>query len=115
MQKDIKKDLNNHKNNKWNELLTEASPLSDDDSLYNLVKSISKSKTFHVPPIVGSMGLYYSTEDKVDLFSDSLESSFQENPEPCNDDFIDYVEERVDKFLSRNSRHHTAPLTSLQK
>ncbi|GFY47443.1 RNA-directed DNA polymerase from mobile element jockey [Trichonephila inaurata madagascariensis] len=27
MQKDIKKDLNNHKNNKWNELLTEASPL----------------------------------------------------------------------------------------
>ncbi|GFS54447.1 RNA-directed DNA polymerase from mobile element jockey [Trichonephila inaurata madagascariensis] len=26
MQKDIKKDLNNHKNNKWNELLTEASP-----------------------------------------------------------------------------------------
>ncbi|GFY68842.1 RNA-directed DNA polymerase from mobile element jockey [Trichonephila inaurata madagascariensis] len=30
MQKVIKKDLNNHKNNKWNELLAEASP---DDSL----------------------------------------------------------------------------------
>ncbi|GFY44616.1 RNA-directed DNA polymerase from mobile element jockey [Trichonephila inaurata madagascariensis] len=113
MQKDIKKDLNNHKNNKWNELLTEASP--DDDSLYKLVKSISKNKTFHVPPIVDSMGLHYSTEDKVDLFADSLESSFQENPEPCDDDFIDHVKERVDNFLSRNSRRHTAPLTSPQE
>ncbi|GFT63739.1 putative RNA-directed DNA polymerase from transposon BS [Trichonephila clavipes] len=27
------------------------------------------------------MGLHYSTEDKVNLFADSLESSFQENPE----------------------------------
>ncbi|GFW28063.1 uncharacterized protein LOC103524116 [Trichonephila clavipes] len=28
------------------------------------------------------MGPHYSTEDKVNLFADSLESSFQENPEP---------------------------------
>ncbi|GFY63747.1 RNA-directed DNA polymerase from mobile element jockey [Trichonephila inaurata madagascariensis] len=98
MQKDIKKDLNNHTNNKWNELLTVASP--DDDSLYTLVKSISKNKTFHVPPIVGPMGLHYSTEDKIDLFADSLESSFQENPEPYDNDLSDHVEERVDNFLS---------------
>ncbi|GFV19330.1 putative RNA-directed DNA polymerase from transposon X-element [Trichonephila clavipes] len=38
----------------------------------------------------------YSTEDKVNLFADSLESSFQENPEPCDDDFIDHVEEKIE-------------------
>ncbi|GFW94105.1 probable RNA-directed DNA polymerase from transposon X-element [Trichonephila clavipes] len=60
------------------------------------------------------MGLHYSTQDKVDLFADSLESSFQENPEPYDDDFIDHVEERVDNFLHRNS-DATAPLTSPQE
>ncbi|GFT71497.1 probable RNA-directed DNA polymerase from transposon X-element [Trichonephila clavipes] len=75
MQKEIKKDLNNHKNNKWSELLTEATP--DDDSLYKLL--------------------------------------LQENTEPYDDDFIDHVEERVDNFLHRNSRRHTAPLTSPQE
>ncbi|GFU63005.1 probable RNA-directed DNA polymerase from transposon X-element [Trichonephila clavipes] len=113
MQKEIKKDFNNHKNNKWTELLTEATP--DDDSLYKLVKSISRKKTIHVPPLVGPMGLHYSTEDIVDLFADSLESSFQENPEPYDDDFIDHIEERVHNFLHSNSRRHTAPLTSPQE
>ncbi|GFY40642.1 RNA-directed DNA polymerase from mobile element jockey [Trichonephila inaurata madagascariensis] len=113
MQKAIKKDLNNHKNNIWNELLTEASP--DDDSLFKLVKTIKKNKTFNVPPIIGPMGLLYSTEDKVDLFADSLESSFQVNPEPSDADFVDHVEEKVSNFLSRNSRRHTAPLTSPQE
>ncbi|GFW19570.1 probable RNA-directed DNA polymerase from transposon BS [Trichonephila clavipes] len=94
-------------------MLSEANP--DDDSLYKLVKSVSKNKTFHVPPLVGPMGLHYSPEDKVDLFADSLESSFQENPEPYDDDFIDHVEEKVDRFLHRNSRRHTAPLTSPQE
>ncbi|GFS54446.1 hypothetical protein TNIN_289661 [Trichonephila inaurata madagascariensis] len=61
------------------------------------------------------MGLHYSTEDKVALFADSLESFFQENPEPCDDDFVDHVKEKVDNFLSRNSRCHTAPLTSPQE
>ncbi|GFU99730.1 RNA-directed DNA polymerase from mobile element jockey [Trichonephila clavipes] len=94
-------------------MLSEASP--DDDSLYKLVKSVTKNKTFHVPPLVGPMGLHYNPEDKVDLFSDLLESSFQENPEPYDDDFIDHVEEKVDRFLHRNSRRHTAPLTSPQE
>ncbi|GFY60461.1 RNA-directed DNA polymerase from mobile element jockey [Trichonephila inaurata madagascariensis] len=57
----------------------------------------------------------YSTEDKVDLFADSLESSFQENPKPYDDDFIDHVEERVDNFLHRNSRRHSAPLIPPQE
>ncbi|GFU79599.1 RNA-directed DNA polymerase from mobile element jockey [Trichonephila clavipes] len=96
-----------------NPVLFEATP--DDDSLYKLVKSVSKNKTFHVPPLVGPMGLHYSPEDKVDLFADSLESSFQEKPEPYDDDFIDHVEEKVDRFFHRNSRRHTAPLTSPQE
>ncbi|GFU83082.1 RNA-directed DNA polymerase from mobile element jockey [Trichonephila clavipes] len=58
------------------------------------------------------MGLHYSTEDKVNLFADSLESSFQENPEPYDDDFIDLVEEKIGNYMDRNARCHTAPLTS---
>ncbi|GFY32919.1 probable RNA-directed DNA polymerase from transposon X-element [Trichonephila clavipes] len=61
---------------------------------------------------VGPMGLHYSTEDKVNLFADSLESSFQENPEPYDDDFIDHVEEKIENYMDRNARRHTAPLTS---
>ncbi|GFW58917.1 nucleic-acid-binding protein from transposon X-element [Trichonephila clavipes] len=91
--------------------LPEATP--DDDSLYKIVKTHSnKNKTFHIPPIVGPMGLHYSTEDKVNLFADSLESSFQENPEPYDDDFIDQVEEKIENYMDRNARRHTAPLTS---
>ncbi|GFT62961.1 RNA-directed DNA polymerase from mobile element jockey [Trichonephila clavipes] len=48
MQKEIKKDLNNHKNSKWTELLTEATP--DDDSLYKLVKSVSRKKNISSSP-----------------------------------------------------------------
>ncbi|GFY20934.1 putative RNA-directed DNA polymerase from transposon BS [Trichonephila clavipes] len=50
--------------------------------------------------------------DKVNLFADSPESSFQENPEPYDDDFIDHVEEKVERYIDRNARRHTAPLTS---
>ncbi|GFS66755.1 putative RNA-directed DNA polymerase from transposon BS [Trichonephila clavipes] len=50
-----------------------------------------------------------------DCYNNSLESSFQENPEPYDDDFINHVEERVDNFLNHNSRCHTATLTSPQE
>ncbi|GFW24044.1 hypothetical protein TNCV_4950881 [Trichonephila clavipes] len=39
--------------------------------------------------------------DKVNLFADSLESSFQENPEPYDDDFIDHVEEKIENYMDR--------------
>ncbi|GFV16587.1 probable RNA-directed DNA polymerase from transposon X-element [Trichonephila clavipes] len=111
LQKEIKKELQNYHNFKWDKLLAEATP--DDDSLYKIVKTHSnKNKSFHIPPIVGPMGLHYSTEDKVNLFADSLESSFQENPEPYDDDFIDRVEEKIENYMDRNARRHTAPLTS---
>ncbi|GFQ84926.1 hypothetical protein TNCT_227461 [Trichonephila clavata] len=61
------------------------------------------------------MGHQYSTEDKVNLFADYLESSFQENPEPYDDDFIEHMEAKVENFMHRNARRHTAPLTSPQE
>ncbi|GFR19248.1 MAGUK p55 subfamily member 5-A [Trichonephila clavata] len=88
LQKEIKRDLNNFKNNKWNKILTEASP--DDDSLYKVVKSITNRKPFHIP-LVGPMGLHYSTEDKVNLFADSLESSFQSLKILKKSDLMPYV------------------------
>ncbi|GFT42727.1 putative RNA-directed DNA polymerase from transposon BS, partial [Trichonephila clavipes] len=100
---------------KFQDILTNSLPEAtpDDDSLYKIVKTHSnKNKTFHIPPIVGPMGLHYSTEDKVNLFADSLQSSFQENPEPYDDDFIDQVEEKIENYMDRNARRHTAPLTS---
>ncbi|GFY28788.1 RNA-directed DNA polymerase from mobile element jockey [Trichonephila clavipes] len=61
------------------------------------------------------MGLHYSTEDKVNLLADSLESSFQDNPEPYDDDYIEHVEGKVESYMDRNARRHTAPLTSPQE
>ncbi|GFY78783.1 uncharacterized protein TNIN_452901 [Trichonephila inaurata madagascariensis] len=63
----------------------------------------------------GPQGLHYSTEGKVNLFADPLESSFQENPEPYDDDFIEHVEEKVERYMDRNVRRHTAPLSSPQE
>ncbi|GFU88604.1 putative RNA-directed DNA polymerase from transposon BS [Trichonephila clavipes] len=100
---------------KFQEILTNSLPEATPDvvSLYKIVKTHSnKNKSFHIPPIVGPMGLHYSTEDKVNLFADSLESSFQENPEPYDDDFIDHVEEKIENYMDHNARRHTAPLTS---
>ncbi|GFQ68557.1 RNA-directed DNA polymerase from mobile element jockey [Trichonephila clavata] len=114
LQKDVKKDLKNFHSAQWDKTLSEVS--SDDDSLFKIVKTHSnKNNTLHIPPIVGPMGLHYSTEDKVNLFADYLENSFQENPEPYDDDFIERVEEKVENFMHRNSRRHTAPLTSPQE
>ncbi|GFR00683.1 RNA-directed DNA polymerase from mobile element jockey [Trichonephila clavata] len=114
LQKEIKNELKNFHRAQWDKKLSEASP--DDDSLYKIVKHHSnQNSTLHIPPIVGPMGLHYSTKNKVNLFADYLESSFQENPEPYDDDFIERVEEKVDDFMHHNSRHHTAPLTSPQE
>ncbi|GFR08033.1 RNA-directed DNA polymerase from mobile element jockey, partial [Trichonephila clavata] len=114
LQKEIKNELKNFHRAQWDKKLSEASP--DDDSLYKIVKHHSnQNSTLHIPPIVGPMGLHYSTKDKINLFADYLESSFQENPEPYDDDFIERVEEKVDDFMHHNSRHHTAPLTSPQE
>ncbi|GFT79658.1 hypothetical protein TNCV_1273021 [Trichonephila clavipes] len=90
--------------------------LSSDHNPVLFELNLFLKKPFQVPSLVGPMGLHYSTQDKVDLFADSLRELLQENSEPYDDDFIDHVEERVDNFfLHRNSRRHTAPLTSPQK
>ncbi|GFQ78364.1 hypothetical protein TNCT_291 [Trichonephila clavata] len=53
-------------------MLSEASP--EDDSLFKIVKTHNnENNTFPIPPIVGPIGLHYSTEDKVNLFADYLE------------------------------------------
>ncbi|GFW03876.1 RNA-directed DNA polymerase from mobile element jockey [Trichonephila clavipes] len=57
------------------------------------------------------MGLHYSTQDKVNMFADSLESSFQENPEPYEDDSFEHVEDKVERYMDCNTRCHTPPLT----
>ncbi|GFX19498.1 putative RNA-directed DNA polymerase from transposon X-element [Trichonephila clavipes] len=53
-----------------------------------------------------------------DILTNSLPcnpSSFQENLEPYDDDFIDHVEEKVERYMDHNTRRHTAPLTSPQE
>ncbi|GFX52803.1 hypothetical protein TNCV_3719931 [Trichonephila clavipes] len=48
---------------------------------------------------------HYSTKDKINLFADSLESSFQEIPEPYDDD-IEHVKDRVERYMDRNAIPH---------
>ncbi|GFU87041.1 hypothetical protein TNCV_1586291 [Trichonephila clavipes] len=47
-------------------------------------------------------GLVYGTEEKVDLFVDALEDSFQENRTPYYDDHIDKNKTTLRRFLRVN-------------
>ncbi|GFX34211.1 RNA-directed DNA polymerase from mobile element jockey [Trichonephila clavipes] len=55
---------------------------------------------FDRPP---STGLVYDTLDKANLFAETLEETFTENPEPYDDDHIEDVERQVRRFFRTTS------------
>ncbi|GFW16053.1 hypothetical protein TNCV_2863861 [Trichonephila clavipes] len=56
-------------------------------------------------------GLVYDTLDKANLFAETLEETFTENPEPYDDDHIEDVERQVRRFF-RTTSFQPPPLTS---
>ncbi|GFS50585.1 hypothetical protein TNIN_287561 [Trichonephila inaurata madagascariensis] len=73
-----------------NSILTQAS--TEDDFIDQIIRRYTGSAT-HLTSIPGPMGLTHSKEEKLNLLGDQLESSFTENAEPQDEDFID-IEER---------------------
>ncbi|GFS52475.1 hypothetical protein TNCV_4851471 [Trichonephila clavipes] len=108
----IKSDLNACKNNPWNNILVQSS--TEDDSIYRRVRGYRASGT-PFAPILSPMGLTYSKKSKVNRFVISLEISFKEHIEPCEDGFIDKVEKSILSYFSLTERLHTVPLTSPQE
>ncbi|GFW55145.1 hypothetical protein TNCV_784041 [Trichonephila clavipes] len=65
-----------------------------------------------LPPLLGYRGLVYDTLDKANLFAETLEETFTENPEPYDDDHIEDVERQVRRFFRTTSfqpPHLTSP------
>ncbi|GBN35528.1 hypothetical protein AVEN_33022-1 [Araneus ventricosus] len=69
-------------------------------------------KYVNILPILGPRGLVFSSAEKVDVFWDALEESFQENTEPYDDNFIENVESEIEDYFNENNVPSSAPLTS---
>ncbi|GFS99525.1 probable RNA-directed DNA polymerase from transposon X-element [Trichonephila clavipes] len=100
----IRKEIEAHKNRTWKDLLLTLNP--QDNSLY---KKITKRATV-IPPLHGPGGMAYSNFEKAEAFKDTLEVTFQENVEPYCDDKIK-VENVVCNYFD-NFTTLTPPLTS---
>ncbi|GFT78235.1 probable RNA-directed DNA polymerase from transposon X-element [Trichonephila clavipes] len=104
----IRKEIEAHKNRTWKDLLLTLNP--QDNSLYNLHRKITKRATV-IPPLHGPGGMAYSDFEKAEAFKDTLEVTFQENVEPYSDDKIEEVENVVCNYFD-NFTTFTPPLTS---
>ncbi|GFU87682.1 probable RNA-directed DNA polymerase from transposon X-element [Trichonephila clavipes] len=104
----IRKEIEAHKNRTWKDLLLTLNP--QDNSLYNLHRKITKRATV-IPPLHGPGGMAYSDFEKAEAFKDTLEVTFQENVEPYCDDKIEEVENVVCNYFD-NFTTLTPPLTS---
>ncbi|GFW64814.1 uncharacterized protein TNCV_4451161 [Trichonephila clavipes] len=100
----IRKEIEIHKNRTWKDLLLTLNP--QDNSLYNLHRKITKRATV-ISPCHGP----YSDFEKAEAFKDTLEVTFQENIELYSDDKID-VENVVSNYFDSFTTI-TPPLTSL--
>ncbi|GFS91673.1 probable RNA-directed DNA polymerase from transposon X-element, partial [Trichonephila clavipes] len=104
----IKKEIETHKNRTWKDLLLTLNP--QDNSLYNLHRKITKRAAV-IPPLHGPGGMAYSDFEKAEAFKDTLEVTFQENVEPYSDDKIEEVENVVGNYFD-NFTTLTLPLPS---
>ncbi|GFV75889.1 probable RNA-directed DNA polymerase from transposon X-element [Trichonephila clavipes] len=104
----IRKEIEAHKNRTWKDLLLTLNP--QDNSLYNLHRKITKRATV-IPSLHGPGGMAYSDFEKAEAFKDTLEVTFQENVEPYSDDKIEEVENVVCNYFD-NFTTLTPPLTS---
>lgn len=100
----IKSKIRIHKNEKWENLLLNAS--TEDNSLWNLKKALvhnSQPPNLH-KPLHGRNGLVYSEEDKAEAFANSLEEQF--SPNNSTQKFKNF-EETVETYVPRLISNHT--------
>ncbi|GFW47761.1 uncharacterized protein TNCV_2829491 [Trichonephila clavipes] len=100
LQRQIKTQISEHRNNSWQNLLTNLHP--EDNSLYNLQRKLVKKPTI-IPPLAGRNGILYSDDEKAEEFKNNLEATFQENAEPYNDQIIELVESETSDFLANSN------------
>ncbi|GFX09724.1 RNA-directed DNA polymerase from mobile element jockey [Trichonephila clavipes] len=107
LQRQIKTQISEHRNNSWHNLLTNLHP--EDNSFTTSNGSLLKSRL--LSPLAGRNGILYSDDEKAEEFKNNLEATFQENAEPYNDQIIELVESETSDFLA-NSSMQVPPLTS---
>ncbi|GFY41663.1 putative RNA-directed DNA polymerase from transposon X-element [Trichonephila inaurata madagascariensis] len=75
--------------------------LSEANSNPNAIHKITarNRKPIKIPPLLGHHGLVYSIQDKANLFMETLEESFKENPTPYDDNHIDLLDSEVRRYF----------------
>ncbi|GFQ96916.1 putative RNA-directed DNA polymerase from transposon X-element [Trichonephila clavata] len=97
LKRSIRRDLQATKEHAWDQILSEAN--SDPNTIHKI--TARNRKPAQIPPLLGHHELVYSIQDKANLFMETLEESFKENPTPYNDDHIDLVDrERIVRTIS---------------
>ncbi|GFV23914.1 RNA-directed DNA polymerase from mobile element jockey [Trichonephila clavipes] len=108
LQRQIRRDLITLKKQEWDDILSDANSYPDD--IHKIIRK-KKNSQIHYPPLLGYRGLVYDTLDKANLFAETLEETFTENPEPYDDDHIEDAERQVRRFFCTTS-FQPPPLTS---
>lgn len=88
----VKDQLITHREDTWNEYLhTISSADNNNDSIFQLIKKLKRTKT-PTQPLHGQRGMAYSEEDKCEAFADTLRDQFSPNDDLCDDDHEDEVD-----------------------
>lgn len=95
LQKRINKELYEHRNQSWNEFLTELTP--EDNSLWRIHKFFKKKDQPSIKgPIATLNGISYTDLDKAEAIACELETQFQLNADLVDKD----TEEEVSEFIT---------------
>ncbi|GFU06424.1 hypothetical protein TNCV_4976631 [Trichonephila clavipes] len=73
LQRQIKTQISEHRNNSWHNSLSNIHP--EDNSLYNLKQKLVKKPTI-IPLLAGRNGILYSDDEKAEEFKNNLEATF---------------------------------------
>lgn len=75
----VKKELDEHRNSNWNNLLESLNDEDNDHKKLWAWKKKTTKQSNSIKPIHGERGLVYSDKNKATAFADSLQLQFQEN------------------------------------
>ncbi|GFS47228.1 putative RNA-directed DNA polymerase from transposon X-element [Trichonephila inaurata madagascariensis] len=99
LKRSIHRDLQATKEYAWDQILSEAN--SDPNAIHKI--TARNRKPVQIPPPLSHHGLVYSIQEKANLFMETLEESFKENPTPYDDDHMDLEDHEVRRYFRNYS------------
>ncbi|GBM54379.1 hypothetical protein AVEN_82991-1 [Araneus ventricosus] len=111
LEKEIHKGIETYDNNRWKETIMDINP--EDNTLYDINRKSSKN-VIPTPTILDTEEIKYTPLGKVNAFKHSLENSFQKNPEPYCNLYINEVNNSINSYFNNFATSSTPDLISSQ-